>query len=78
MELKEYIGKGKYIEVINKIKSILIECKNETLINELIIVESQLTRIEKDRTSGTESREGIDLRLNKVSKGLLTIIDSIG
>jgi len=77
MELKEYIGKGKHKEAIDKIKSILIERKNENIINELIIVESQLTRIEKDKTIGTESREDIDTRLNKVSKGLLTIIDNI-
>lgn len=76
IELKDCVGKDKHREAIDRLKLILTKCEDKN-INELIMIESQLTRIEKDKTTGTESHENIDLRLNKVSKGLLTIIDSI-
>jgi len=75
--LKNLIGETKIRDVIEVLKEHVNSNTDRDLFNDLINIQSQYTNIDKLRMNGTAQLDEIIKQHNKVSKSLLSFIDSI-
>lgn len=57
--------------------NILVESANDNLTNEIILLQNQFARVERDRILGVASLEDTEIRLNKITHSLLSLMDEL-
>lgn len=75
--LKSKVGKGKIEEVIDELNNHVVNIENNEIVNTLILITSDYSRLKNWELTNTQSFENIELKRNIINRNILTIIDEI-